>query len=149
MAAGAEDFLAIIPTAPPDQQVFLKRLADWAVALGSRGLAQLGTYHGKAGITTLLPRLSDGAGLVTIYKDTRSAYLQFWRSVFERRAPQALTAVEAAVGEPGIRQGNVVRAVSEELLTALTAAYEEASAGQLSTEHAIPELATANTPLDD
>jgi hypothetical protein len=134
LVAGADDFLAVIASAPPDQQVFLQRLADWAVALGQRGLvAQLGTYHGKAGITTLLPRLSDGAGLVTIYKDTRSAYLQFWRSVFERRAPRSLIAVEAAIGEPGVRQGNVVREASDELLAALTAAYEEASTGQLVT----------------
>jgi hypothetical protein len=75
LAAGADDFLAVIPSAPPDQQVFLQRLADWAVALGTRRLARLSTYHGKTGgITTLLPRLSDGAGLVTIYKDTRSSY---------------------------------------------------------------------------
>ena len=133
LVAGADDFLTVIATAPQDQQVFLQRLTDWAVALGQRGLAQVSTYHGKAGITTLLPRLSDGAGLVTIYKDTRSAYLQFWRSVFERRAPQALAAVEAAVGEQGVKQGNVVREVSDELLSALTVAYEEAAMGQLST----------------
>jgi hypothetical protein len=130
LAAGADDFLAVITTAPPDQQVFLQRLADWAVALEDRGLAQLSTYHGKAGITTLLPRLSDGVGLVTIYKDTRSAYMQFWRSVFKRRAPQSLPDVEAEVGEPGVRQGNVVREVSDELLSALTAAYDEAATGQ-------------------
>jgi alkylated DNA nucleotide flippase Atl1 len=133
LAAGADDFLAIIPTAPPDQQIFLQRLADWAVTLDTRGLTQLSTYHGKAGIRTLLPRLSDGAGLVTIYKDTRSSYLQFWRSVFERRAPRALAAVEAALGEPGVRQGNVVREASDQLLSALTAAYEEAATGQLTT----------------
>lgn len=130
MTPGAEDFLAIISTAPPDQQGFLQRLTDWAVTLGDRGLAQLTTYHGKAGITTLLPRLSDGAGLVTIYKDTRSAYLQFWRSVFERRAPQSLPAVEAEVGEAGVRQGNVVYEISDELLAALTVAYEEAATGK-------------------
>jgi hypothetical protein len=129
--AGAGDFLAIIPTAPDDQQRFLQRLADWAVALGDRRLARLTTYHGKAGITTLLPRVSDGAGLVTIWKDTRSSYLQFWRSVFERRAPRSLSAVEAATGEAGVRQGNVVYEVSDELLAALTAAYEEAATGQL------------------
>jgi alkylated DNA nucleotide flippase Atl1 len=134
LADGADDFLAIIPTADPDQQVFLQRLVDWAVTLDTRGLAQVSTYHGKAGIRTLLPRLSDGAGLVTIYKDTRSAYLQFWRSVFERRAPRALAAVEAALGEPGVlRQGNVVREASDELLSAVTAAYEEAAIGQLPT----------------
>jgi hypothetical protein len=130
LTAGAEDFLAIISTAPPDQQGFLQRLADWAVALGDRGLAQLSIYHGKAGITTLVPRLSDRAGLVTICKDTRSAYLQFWPSVFERRAPQALPAVEAAVGQAGVRQGNVVYEISDELLAALTAAYEEAATGK-------------------
>jgi len=133
LVAGADDFLAVVATAPQDQQVFLQRLAAWAVSLGRRGLAQVSTYHGKAGITTLLPRLSDGAGLVTIYKDTRSAYLQFWRSVFERRAPLALAAVETAAGEQGVKQGNVVREVSDDLLAALTAAYEEAATGQLST----------------
>ena len=130
LTPGAEDFLAVISTAPPDQQGFLQRLTDWAVTLGDRGLAQLSTYHGKAGITTLLPRLSDGAGLVTIYKDTRSAYLQFWRSVFERRAPLSLPTVEAEVGEAGVRQGNVVYEMSDELLAALTAAYEEAATGK-------------------
>jgi hypothetical protein len=133
LVAGADDFLAAIASAPPDQQVVLQRLADWALALGRRGLAQLSTYHGKTGITTLLPRLSDGAGLVTIYKDTRSSYLQFWRSVFERRAPRSLAAVEAAVGEAGVRQGSTVREASDDLLAALTAAYEEAARGQLST----------------
>jgi hypothetical protein len=132
LAAGADDFLAVIPTAPLDQQGFLQRLADWAVALGDRRLAQLSTYHGKAGITTLLPRLSEGAGLVTIYKDARSS-LQFWRSVFERRAPRSLAAVEAEVGEAGVRQGNVVYEISDELLAALTAAYEEAATGKVNT----------------
>jgi hypothetical protein len=130
---GAEDFLAVIADAPQEQQVFLRRLAEWAIALGKRGLVpQLSTYHGKAGITTLLLRLSDGRGLVTIYKDTRSAYLQLFRSVFERRAPRSLAAVEAAIGEP-LRQGNVVYEVSDQLLAALTAAYEEAGTGQLPT----------------
>src|SRR5215207_1424085 len=128
---GAEDFLAVIADAPQEQQVFLRRLAEWAIGLGKRSLVpQLSTYHRKAGITTLLLRLSDGAGLVTIYKDTRSAYLQLFRSVFERRAPRSLAAVEAAIGEP-LRQGNVVYEVSDQLLAALTAAYEEAATGQL------------------
>jgi hypothetical protein len=70
---------------------------------------------------------------VTIYKDTRSAYLQFWRSVFERRAPRSLPAVEAEVGEPGVQQGNVVYEIPDELLTALTAAYEEAETGKRNT----------------
>jgi hypothetical protein len=39
----------------------------------------------------------------------------------------------AAIGEPGVRQGNIVYEVSDELLAALTAAYEEAATGQLAT----------------
>ena len=46
-AAGADDFLAIIPTAPPDQQPFLQRLADWAVTLETRGLARLTTITAR------------------------------------------------------------------------------------------------------
>jgi hypothetical protein len=34
---------------------------------------------------------------------------------------------------PGVRQGNIVYEVSEEVLAALTAAYEEAATGQLAT----------------
>ena len=56
-----------------------------------------------------------------------------FRSVLDRRAPRSLAAVEAAVGEPGVRQGNVVYEVSDQLLAALTAAYEEAATGQLTT----------------
>jgi hypothetical protein len=74
--AGADDFQAVIPTAPPGQQGFLRRLAEWAVALETRGLARLATHQGKTGIVTLVPRLSDGPGLVTVYKDTRSSYLE-------------------------------------------------------------------------
>jgi hypothetical protein len=44
----------------------------------------------------------------------------------------SLAAVEAAIGEP-LRQGNVVYEVSDQLLAALTAAYEEAGTGQLPT----------------
>jgi TIR domain len=127
---GAADFQAVIPTAPPDQQVFLRRLAEWAVALEARGLAQLTTHQGKTGIVTLVPRMSDGPGLVTVYKDTRSSYLELSRSVFERRAPGSLAAVEAAVGDLGVRRGSTVREASDELLAALTAAYEEAATEQ-------------------
>jgi hypothetical protein len=131
--AGADDFLAVIPAVPKDQQVFLRRLAEWAVALEARGLARLATHQGKTGITTLVPRLSDGPGLLTVYKDTRSSYLELSRSVFERRAPRSLAAVEAAIGDLGVPRGSTVREVSEELLAALTAAYEEAATEQLTT----------------
>ena len=57
--------------------------------------------------------------------------MQFFRSVFERRAPGAIPAVEAALGAK-ITHGNSTRAFAEELLTALTDAYRQA--------HANPEI---------
>lgn len=50
------------------------------------GLVKLATYHGKNGMTTLLPRLvGEDAGLVSIYCDNGSAYIQFCSSVFDSR----------------------------------------------------------------
>ena len=106
----------------------LEQLADWADALEAGRLVRLGTYRGKDGMTTLLPRLAgDDAGLVSIYCDNGSAYLQFWRSVSERRAPRSIPAVEAAAGTE-IRQGNTTRDITGPLLKALTPAYREAAA---------------------
>jgi hypothetical protein len=81
---------------------------------------------------TLLPRLkADDAGLVTIWRDKNSGYLQFWRSVFERRAPGTLARLEERLGPTGIKQGNVVREIDEQLLALLTDAYREAASGRV------------------
>ncbi len=131
LVEGATDFVNAIPSAPLDQQDKLRRMSDWAVAIGSEGLARLATYHGKDGRRlTLLPRLkTDNVGLVTIYNDANLAYLQFWRSVFERRAPKSLVRVNALLAPDEVRQGNAMTDVSQELLDALTDAYREAAAG--------------------
>lgn len=87
---GSDDFRAVVASCPPDQRDLLNRLTDWAEQLDNERLIKLETYRGKAGITTLLPRLlGDDVGLVTIYADRGQGYLQFWRTVFERRAPSA------------------------------------------------------------
>ena len=62
---------------------------------------------------------------VAITCDVKSSYMQFFRSVFERRAPEAMPAVEVALGAK-ITQGNSTRVFTEELMTALTNAYREA-----------------------
>lgn len=125
---GAEDFVAAIEQAPEAQRPMLQKLADWAIALERQGLVKLWTYHGVNGRLTLLPYLIvDNSGLVTIYSDKGKAgvYLQFWRTVFERRAPQSIPVVEAAIGK-SIGQGNTTGAISDELLRALTEAYQQA-----------------------
>jgi hypothetical protein len=124
---GAEAFRAVIADAPEDQQSLFNRLAGWAEELQRERLVTLATYRGKAGRTTLLPRLpGQDAGLVTVYADRGQAYLQFWRTVFERRAPVCLPRVEAILGST-LKQGNTTREVTDELLAVLTDAYREAT----------------------
>ncbi len=106
-----------------------QRLSNWAIDLERERLVKLKTFHGKSGILTLLPRLvADDAGLVSIYNTNGIASLQFWRSVFERRAPRSLARVESITP---IKKGNRTSEVSEELLDALTMAYKEATGGAI------------------
>ena len=129
LVEGAGDFIASINTAPEKSRPLLQRLSKWAIDLERERLVKLKTYHGKSGILTLLPRLvADDAGLVSIYNNNGVAYLQFWRSVFERRAPRSLARVESITP---VKQGNSTREVSEELLDALTIAYKEAAGGAI------------------
>jgi hypothetical protein len=127
---GWDDFAEAIEQSPREQRLGLRRLCEWAVSLEREGLVHLSTYHGVAHRWTLLPRLrTENAGLVTIWNDG-GAYLQFWRSVFERRAPETLSRVER-IAPIQIGQGNTTREVSDELLEALTDAYREATAGKI------------------
>jgi hypothetical protein len=123
---GSREFHSAIDQAAPEFRDNLARLTDWAESLEAEGLARLATRKGTSGSTSLKPLLhSGGVALVTITCDVKSSYMQFFRSVFERRAPEAMPAVEAALGAK-ITQGNSTRVFTEELLTALTKAYREA-----------------------
>ncbi len=130
---GAEDFADAIGSAKEEHRPLLRRLHEWAVSLEKEGLlSRLGTYHAKGGgMMTLLPRVhAENAGLVTVYNYGGTPSLQFWRGVFERRAPESLPRVERAAPVP-VRHGNVAYEISEELLEALTEAYREAASGRI------------------
>ena len=130
LVEGGADFAAVIEKSPLEHRTELRRLYEWAVRLEQEGLVRLSTYHGIAHRWTLLPRLlTEKAGLVTIWNEG-GAYLQFWRSVFERRAPNSLPRVEE-VAPVRIGQGNTTREVSDEMLEALTDAYREAALGKI------------------
>jgi hypothetical protein len=121
---GSAEFRAVIAALPPARRDVLTRLADWAETLERDGLVRLVTYQGSSG-TALLPYLlADDAGLVAITCGKGSDYMQFWRSVFERRAPHAIPAVETALGTE-LKQGNSTHQFAEPLLDALTLAYQE------------------------
>jgi hypothetical protein len=51
--------------------------------------------------------------------------MTFFRSVFERCAPNSISAVEAALGTE-LKQGNSTREFAQPLLYALTLAHQEA-----------------------
>lgn len=122
---GADDFLRFIDQSPGDQQTDLRTLADWAISLEEAGLAKLWTYNGR-GRKTLLPYIpNEEAGLVTLWNDNGPA-VQFWRSVFMRRAPQAMARVEAVIAPANLGQGTTTREINPELLDAVREAYVEA-----------------------
>lgn len=121
-----EEFEAGIAEAPAAEQTKLRRLYDWARELEERGLVNLLAYRGSTGRTTLLPYVpGDEAGLVTIWNDG-VCWISFWRGVFERRAPASIERIEELLAPAKLGRGNSTKAVSDELLAALTLAYEEA-----------------------
>ena len=127
LVRGGKDFADAIDAAAAQHQPLARRLFEWASSLEREGLAVLSSYHGKSQMT-LLPRLPvDDVGLVTVGLDGAGVYLQFWRSVFERRAPKALPRVDV-LAPVKVGQGNMARLVTDELLDSVTEAYREARA---------------------
>ena len=123
---GEDDFREAIKSASVDQRPQLELLTDWAVAIRDEGLVTLETYHGKNRLL-LLPRMQpENVGLVTIWNDG-GAYLQFWRSVFERRAPAFIDSVEAAIAPSRLGQGTTSNEIAPEVLDILTEAYRAAA----------------------
>ena len=127
---GSDRFEATISQAPPQSREALHRLLEWARGLEERDYVTLETYEGKgAKRFTLLPRLIvDRRGLVTIWND-EGASIQFWRSVFERKAPDFVERI-GQLANTRVGQGNTIRDFSEQLLEALTEAYEQAATAQ-------------------
>jgi hypothetical protein len=66
--------------------------------------------------------------LVTIWNDGGRAFISVWRSVFERRAPASIEAVERAISPIPLAKGNTIKDITPELLSALRSAYAEAAA---------------------
>ncbi len=122
---GAGTFISGIDSAPEGSRFFLGEVTDWAQGLERRGLATLVTYLGPQA-TTLRIYVAGNRSLVTANFTSASASLQLYRSVFEDRAPTALTHIESLTCL-SIGQGTAVRELLPGLLPALTEAYEEAA----------------------
>ncbi len=125
---GAVAFRQQIAAAPEEHQQTLTRFAERAESIASQEPAVVDTNRSQAG-TVLLPRLlPERAALAGLWRnpDGRPS-LQLWRTVFQRRAPASLEAIEQLLGGRRIGQGTVIAPVSEQLLEALSAAYLEAN----------------------
>lgn len=125
---GLDAFRERFTTVPAEYRTTAEKCAAWGERIATAGLADVETYSGKGGEVVLLPRLlPERAGLVSIYirADGRPA-VQWWRSVFDRRAPQSIDAVSAA-GGADIGQGTFAPLVTDALLDALVGAYREAA----------------------
>lgn len=128
VTVGAEAFLASIANSSEDAQAGLTRAGEWALGLERAGLARLSTKRSASGSTVLRLNLADEqVSLATLY--SQPAGLEIYRSVFERRAPNTLSAVEAHTGS--IEKSLFTKNVGQELLDALAAAYREASGDEL------------------
>ncbi len=122
-----KDFEASIDEAPEEHQSGLKRLLEMARSIERAGHAQLSTYHGKRGGLSLLVRLQpENVGLVTVYND-RAPYLQFWRSVFERRAPKSIAPLNEALKPKSLSQGGWIQ-ISGEIDSCILGLVEKAYA---------------------
>lgn len=116
---GHESFLERISTAPPQHRPVLDLFAGWAERMSGAQLADIRTWFAKNGDIVLLPRLRpEQGGLVSLYvrADGRPA-LQWWRSVFERRAPNSIEAV-ATAGGAEIGRGTLAPVVDQAVLDA-------------------------------
>jgi hypothetical protein len=123
-AVDAEDFRDGLARSLPEGSFRLVIVLDSAPDELVQVVGYLQSVTDKIDID-LVTVAADDAGLVSIYCDNGSASMQFWRSVFERRAPRSIPAVEAALGTE-LEQGNATRQFAEPLLQALTQAYREA-----------------------
>jgi hypothetical protein len=128
---GAEPFAASIQSAPGESHPTLQRLLAFARELEAEGLATLWTTVGASGRWILNPRLpGEQVGLVSIYNQG-GGYLLFYRSVFERRAPQSIAKIESVISPKKIGQGTTTpyNDVPDPLLSAVMDAYREAAQG--------------------
>ena len=103
----------------------LRECADWADGLVKQGLARVYTARGSV-YTSLQPRLlNEKASLANPQTSSGRAYVTLNRTVIERRSPNSLAAIERA---PNAKEGTgSTKAITSELLGALTEAYREAA----------------------
>ena len=131
MSDGVDAFRASIEDAAGEARKTFDELIARAEEWASLPNVRVRSYASiRPGEYTLLPKIMpDNAGLVTIWNDNLQPSIAFWRSVFERRAPKSLEAVERVMGPLKIGKWKSTKDITPELIDAITKAYEEANDG--------------------
>jgi hypothetical protein len=102
-----------------------QRLVAWARDLELRHLATLMSVQGRQTVTLRIYVPGD-LSLACIYRDRLGTHLSVFRTVFARRAPLALDALDQATAPKTVGHGTNVDA-SDEILAIVAQAYEEAA----------------------
>lgn len=118
---GGADFRQSVESLPEPARSKGLRLYEWAKRLEADGLTNLLGYHGPTYITLLPHAIGHDAGLITLVTD---GSVWTWRTVFEKKAPESIAAVEQAIGGP-LKQGGTIREPTDAILEAIRTAYVE------------------------
>jgi hypothetical protein len=121
---GADEFAGAASLLDGEDRQRAEQILAWARELEATALAKLSTTVGVR-FTGLNVRIPGDTAIATAWID-KDVYLQLWRSVLLRRAPEEIEAIERLIGG-GVSQGASVRLLTLELFEALTAAYRLAA----------------------
>lgn len=123
---GSDQFAQAVRRTEGSTREALQQLLSWAEELERRQLATLKSVLGDDRQILLAWLPGEKAGLVSAWNDN-GASISLWRSVFARHAWDQIEPIEQLTGMP-MGQGSTIRDPPQELLSLLTAAYEQANA---------------------
>jgi hypothetical protein len=123
--AGPDEFIATLTNLWAPARENAMHLVAWAQQLANEGFARVESTQG-ASQTMLRVFIPADSCLVVVFRTASNVGLAAFRTVFERRAPHALTALES--GSPPVRltAGGYIP-VDERVLGLVAEAYREAS----------------------
>ena len=122
---GSDAFARRIEAYPVQVREPHERVLRWARKLEQEGVARLWTTVGLTQEVLQVRVPGEQVGMVTVWGWDQGPSMSLWRTVFERRAPRALGAIEAMIAPASMAKS--VRDIGDPLLDALHDAYREAA----------------------
>ncbi len=129
MTSGGDLFLKLTETLPESERALTQRLVTWANGLAAEGVAVVQTARG-ATQDMLRVYIPGGSCLVVAFRNGQHVSLAGWRTVFEKRAPKAMRALEHGSKPITLTAGGYIP-VDEDVLAIIAAGYREAACGEI------------------